>query len=142
MKKDFNVIIVGLGLAATAAAQKMTEMGIDGIAMFGAGPGASRNAMALNLCTNDNPSGDTPEIFANDVLEVGRHIQDPQLIAEMTGKSQEVYEMFLRWGAEFIKNEDGSLHRRQTCGSSKPRTIHYAAKNPSVHRSSMPLWKS
>ena len=142
MKKDFNVIIVGLGLAATAAAQNMTEMGIDGIAMFGAGPGASRNAMALNLCTNDNPSGDTPEIFANDVLEVGRHIQDPQLIAEMTGKSQEVYEMFLRWGAEFIKNEDGSLHRRQTCGSSKPRTIHYAAKNPSVHRSSMPLWKS
>lgn len=127
-KKDYNVIIVGLGLAATAAAARMTEMGITKIAMFGAGKGASCNAMALNLCTDDNPYEDSPEVFANDVLNVGRHIQDTQLVAEMTAHSQEVYELFVRWGADFVKNEDGSLHRRQTCGSSKPRTIHYIAK--------------
>lgn len=128
MKKDFNVIIVGLGLAATAAAARMTELGVENIAMFGAGPGASRNAMALNLCTNDNPFLDTPLVFAQDVLEVGRHIQNPDQVYEMTARSQDVYELFVRWGATFIHNEDGSLHRRQTCGSSKPRTLHYVAK--------------
>ncbi|MBR0138267.1 MAG: FAD-binding protein [Erysipelotrichaceae bacterium] len=123
MKKDFNVIIVGLGLAGTTAAMRMTELGVKDIAMFGTAGGASRHVNAFNLSTRDNTFGDSPTRFAEDILEVGCHVQDPDKIYEMTGRSEDVYEMLLKWGCEFSKNPDGSLVLRQTCGSSRPRTL-------------------
>ncbi len=123
MKKDFNVIIVGLGLAGTTAAMRMTELGVKEIAMFGTAGGASRHVNAFNLSTRDNTYGDSPTRFAEDVLEVGCHVQDPDKIYEMCGRSQDVYEMLLKWGVEFSKTPDGNLVLRQTCGSSRPRTL-------------------
>ena len=123
MKKDCNVIIVGLGLAGSTAAMRLTELGVKDIVMFGTAGGASRHVNAFNLSTRDNNKGDSPTRFAEDVLTVGCHVQDPDKVYEMTGRSQDVYEMLLKWGCEFSKNEDGTLVLRQTCGSSRPRTL-------------------
>lgn len=123
MKKDCNVIIIGLGLAGTTAAMRMTELGVKDIVMFGTSTGASRHVNAFNLSTRNNTYGDSPTRFAEDILEVGCHVQDPDRIYEMTGRSQDVYEMLIKWGAEFSTREDGNLVLRQTCGSSRPRTL-------------------
>ena len=123
MKKDYNVIVVGLGLAGTTAAMRMSELGVKDIAMFGTAGGASRHVNAFNLSTRDNTCGDSPTRFAEDVLNVGCHVQDPDKVYEMCGRSQDVYQMLLDWGCEFSKQPDGNLVLRQTCGSSRPRTL-------------------
>lgn len=131
-KKDYNVIIVGLGMAAITAAERLTELGIQGVAMFGTASGASAHLSAFNLCTNTNKGGDTPIVFAEDVLRGGCRVQNPDFVYEMCARSQDCYELLLRWGADFAKNEDGTPKLRQTCGSSKPRTLHVTTPGMNV----------
>ena len=122
-RKDCDVLIIGHGLSAIVTAEKLMEMGVTDIALFAKGEGVSWNATEMDLCLNDNAYGDTAELFAKDIKEAGRYVQRPALVEEMTTYSQEVYDMLVRWGAVFAKDEDGNLVCTQTGNSSKPRTL-------------------
>jgi len=125
MKKDCNVLIVGLGLSASFAAARLHELGVTDIVMCGAGLGASPDDKAINFVTPDNPYGDTPDLFAEDFLNIGCHIQCEDLIYKTTAYTNDCYELLLRWGInDFARDSKGALLRRQTCGSRFPRTLY------------------
>ena len=119
-----DVIIIGKGLAGLSVAARLIEIEPERkIAIYSAGYGGSPVIAAINFVLPDNPHGDTPELYCEDMLNAGYNIANRQLVKEMTQRTVDGYEMMLRWGVEFAKNEDGTIKLRHVSGHTYPRSL-------------------
>lgn len=119
----YDVIIAGSGLAALSTAARLVELGVHRIGVFAPALGGTPYIAAINFVLPDNPYGDTPERYYNDMLEAGYWLNDHELIKRMTSKSVDGYELLCRWGVEFARTSEGTLLRRHASGSSCPRSL-------------------
>lgn len=121
--KRYQAIIIGRGLSALATALRLTELGITELLIVGEGSGGSPLIAAINFVLPDNPYGDTPEAYAQDMLAAGYGIGDRQLVMDMAQKSAEGYAFLTRAGIRFATEADGSLKRRHLSGHRCPRSL-------------------
>lgn len=120
---NHEVIIVGAGLAALATAVRLYELGKKDIAIYAASFGGTPYIAAINFVLENNPHGDTPTQYAQDMLKAGYDINNKELVEEMCSSTVRGYELLKRWNVEFAKNDDGSLKLRHASGSTYPRSL-------------------
>ena len=123
MSRRHKVAIAGSGLAALATAARLHEEGIRDIAVYANGLGGTPYIAAINFVLPDNPYGDTPELYAQDMLEAGYNIGNRELVEEMAANTLRGYELLCRWGVTFAHNEDGSVKLRHVSGHRYPRSL-------------------
>lgn len=123
MSRRHQAAVIGMGLAAFSAAARLTELGIEQIALYAAGPGSTPYIAAMNLVT-ENPYGDTPERYCEDILQAGCGLGGPELAREMAFRTGDCYELLCRWGARFAREPDGTPARRRVPGNSCPRALY------------------
>lgn len=118
-----EVVIIGRGLAALSAAARLTELGVQDVALYAAGLGGTPYIAAVNFVLPENPYGDTPERYEQDMLLAGYGLGNPTLVHEMAHSTLDGYHFLCRWGVEFSHNEDGSIKLRHLSGHSCPRSL-------------------
>ncbi len=118
-----NVIIVGMGLAGLAAAARLTELGVEGIGIYGTGLGGTPYIAAINFVLPGNPFGDTPEQYYEDMLHAGYEIGNMDLVKEMTDNTLNGYHLLRRWGVTFAEDSDGITKLRHVSGHTYPRSL-------------------
>ena len=123
MNQHHKVIIAGSGLAALATAARLHELGVNDIAIYANGLGGTPYIAAINFVLPGNPYGDTPELYAQDMLKAGYNIGNKQLVNEMAANTFKGYELLCRWGVTFAHNEDGSIKLRHVSGHTYPRSL-------------------
>lgn len=123
MEKKHDCIIIGMGLAALSAAARMQELGVKDIAVYAAAYGGTPYIAAINFVLPDNPYGDTPEQYYEDMLHAGYEIGNKNLVKDMTSRTMDGYNMLDRWGITFAKNDDGSTKLRHLSGHTYPRSL-------------------
>jgi len=119
----YQVMIIGGGLAGLAAAVRLTEQEICDVLVVEQGAGGTPAIAAINFVLPDNPYGDTPEHYAEDMLAAGYHIGDRELVEDMAKASQAAYELLVRCGVTFARREDGTLLYRHLSGHRCPRSL-------------------
>ncbi|MGL4791674.1 MAG: FAD-binding protein, partial [Anaerotignaceae bacterium] len=121
--KKHETIIVGIGLAALATAARLYELGKRDIAIYTDNYGGTPYIAAINFVLPDNPFGDTPQQYFEDMMNAGYQLNDAKLVKEMTDNSLNGYELLRRWGVDFAKNEDGTTKLRHVSGHTYPRSL-------------------
>ena len=120
---EYDVLIIGSGLAAFSAAARLLEKGVKRIGVYGTAYGGTPFIAGINFVLPDNPYGDTPEQYEADMLQAGFNIGNCELVHEMTTRTMEGYEFLCRMGVEFAKNEDGTIKLRHLSGHTFPRSL-------------------
>lgn len=120
---NHRIAIAGMGLAALTAAARLVELGEKDVAVFSDGYGGTPFIAAINFVLPDNPYGDTPAQYCEDMLHAGYDIGNRKLVEEMTSRTVDGYDLLCRWGVAFAHNEDGSLKRRHVSGHTYPRSL-------------------
>ncbi|MBQ6772804.1 MAG: FAD-binding protein [Synergistaceae bacterium] len=123
MSSHHQVIIAGSGLAALASAARLHELGVKDIAIYANGLGGTPYIAAINFVLPENPYGDSPELYAKDMLAAGYNIGNKELVHEMAANTLKGYELLCRWGVTFAHNEDGSIKLRHVSGHTYPRSL-------------------
>lgn len=121
--KKHKVIIAGSGLAALCTAARLHEEGVKDIAVYAGGLGGTPYIAAINFVLPENPYGDTPELYAKDMLAAGYNIGNKELVNEMAANTLRGYELLCRWGVTFAHNDDGSIKLRHVSGHTYPRSL-------------------
>ena len=121
--KKHEVIIAGSGLAALCTAARLHESGVKDIAVYAGGLGGTPYIAAINFVLPENPYGDTPELYAKDMLAAGYNIGNKELVNEMAANTLRGYELLCRWGVTFAHNDDGSIKLRHVSGHTYPRSL-------------------
>ena len=123
MSSHHQVIIAGSGLAALSAAARLHELGVKDIAIYANGLGGTPYIAAINFVLPENPYGDSPELYAKDMLAAGYNIGNKELVHEMAANTLKGYELLCRWGVTFAHNGDGSIKLRHVSGHTYPRSL-------------------
>ena len=123
MSRHHKVAIAGSGLAALAAAARLHELGVKDIAIYANGLGGTPYIAAINFVLPENPYGDTPELYAKDMLAAGYNIGNKELVNEMAANTLKGYELLCRWGVTFAHNDDGTIKLRHVSGHTYPRSL-------------------
>lgn len=123
MINHHKVIIAGSGLASLSAAARLHEQGVNDIAIYANGLGGTPYIAAINFVLPDNPYGDTPELYAKDMLAAGYNIGNKELVNEMAANTLRGYELLCRWGVTFAHNDDGTIKLRHVSGHTYPRSL-------------------
>ena len=123
MMRHHRVAIAGMGLSALTTAARLTELGVKDIALYADGSGGTPFIAAINFVLPDNPYGDTPERYEEDMLQAGYDLGDWALVHEMASRTLDGYQLLRRWGVNFAVNDDGSTKLRHVSGHSCPRSL-------------------
>lgn len=123
MNERHQVAIAGMGLAALTTAARLTELGVKDIAIYANGFGGTPYIAAINFVLPDNPYGDTPELYCEDMIRAGYGIGNRELVQDMAQHTMGGYELLRRWGVTFAHNEDGSVKLRHVSGHTYPRSL-------------------
>ena len=119
----YQAMIIGGGLAGLSAAVRLTEQEITDILVVEQGSGGTPAIAAINFVLPDNPYGDTPEQYRQDMLAAGYDIGHPELVRDMADNSVAAYELLGRCGVKFARQEDGLLLYRHLSGHHFPRSL-------------------
>lgn len=123
MEKKQDCIIIGMGLASLSAAARMQELGMKNIAIYATAYGGTPYIAAINFVLPENPYGDTPHQYEEDMIHAGYEIGNRKLVKEMTSRTMDGYHLLKRWGISFAQNEDGSTKLRHLSGHTHPRSL-------------------
>lgn len=118
-----DVLIIGGGLAGLQAAIAIQEKAPKKkVVIADLGGGASSEIMGF--CAPLAP-GDSPEIFAADIMRVGGGENDPALVKRLTEGAVETVRQLEALGIEFDRNDNQEYDLLKPLGSSFPRVVHY-----------------
>ncbi len=118
-----DVLIIGSGLAGLRAAEAASNEGAS-VIVVGKGVGASPGIMGFDVAINRE---DSKEVYYNDLLRSGCHINNKKLARILAEDSIEEVANLERLGLKFDKLPDGRYDAFQPLGSSHPRLVHHKA---------------
>jgi succinate dehydrogenase/fumarate reductase flavoprotein subunit len=133
-KSDFycDVVVVGGGLAALSAAISAADNGATvllvnkGITGKSGSSAKAAGILAAAFGHGDlqtRPVPDTPFKHAQDTLEVGYHIGDPELVNFIANQATSAICWLANLGVEFSRAEDGGYIQLNAPGNSCPRAV-------------------
>ncbi len=117
-----GVLIIGAGLAGLSAALAVAKEGrrvlVVSPVTLGTGCASSwaQGGMAVALGADD-----TPELHAEDTLEAGAGLSDPEAVRVLTTEGPEAVRRLLGLGAPFDRDAQGTLVQSLEAAHSRPR---------------------
>ncbi|MFH1484809.1 MAG: FAD-binding protein [Chloroflexota bacterium] len=124
---QYQVIVVGGGLAGLRAAIEAHDMGADTAVLSMVYPMRSHSGAAqggINAALANAPEGrdDTPERHAYDTVKGSDFLGDQDSIETMTSEAPARIFELEHWGCPFSRNPDGTIAQRPFGGAGYPRT--------------------
>lgn len=118
---NHKILIIGAGASALTLASKLVREGEKDIGIYALAYGASPLIAGINFLTED--TAEERELYINDMLGVGYHLGDKELVQKMVDESYETLGFMEELGVAFIR--EGSVYKkRHLSGHSKPRTLY------------------
>ncbi len=107
-KADWDLLIAGAGAAGLAAACAARELGVERVAVLESEPVAGGSSLVSGgfwavSCTELQKSlgiEDSDEAFFDDILSVGNHENDPEVVRAFIGRNRVQYEWVRSLGVE------------------------------------------
>ncbi len=119
-----DVLVVGVGLAGSRAANEAARGGAGVIIVGKSGAVASTEVMGFNIAVRPEDSAQT---YYEDLLRGGNYINNKELAWVQAEESRGQVPYLESLGFEFDKCEDGTYHAQHPIGSTCPRLIHQKA---------------
>jgi fumarate reductase (CoM/CoB) subunit A len=113
-QSDFDVLVIGGGLAAMRAALEAsargmrTAMMLKGVAGESGSSAIAGGGLAAVMSGTDEPDDDAERHYA-DTLTAGDHLNDPALVRTLVSEAGEAIRELESMGAEFVRNADGGI---------------------------------
>ena len=125
---EYDVVIVGAGLAGCTAALEIKNSGLSVCVLTKLHPlrshsGAAQGGINAEMTNNDN--SDSHEL---DTIKGGDFLGDQKAIRQMCKKAPEIIKWFEDMGAIFSRNEHGKIAQRSLDGQYSPRTCYAKGK--------------
>jgi len=120
----YDVVIVGAGLAGTAAAREAAHAGLSVCVLTKLHPLRSHSGAAqggINAALSDE---DSTELHEFDTVKGSDYLGDQDAIKLMCEKAPETIRWAEKMGAVFSRNDEGRIAQRPFGGQSKPRACY------------------
>lgn len=125
MAANFEVIVVGGGLAGLAASMKLAELGAH-VKVFSIVPVKRSHSVCaqggINAAVNIRGEGDSVEEHFDDTIYGGDFLANQRPVQEMTKKAPEIIFLYDRMGVPFNRTPEGNLDFRRFGGTKHHRT--------------------
>lgn len=127
MRKKFDFLVVGSGIAGLSYAIKVAEKGsVCLITKAIADETATKYAQGGIAAVMYSP--DTYEKHIRDTMVAGDDLSNPEIVRIAITESTERVEELIRWGVEFDKRDTGKYDLAKEGGHSEYRVLHYKDK--------------
>lgn len=130
--KQFDVIIIGSGIAALQLANKLTK-DLNVIILTKAELTTGNSYLAQGGVAAAVASNDDPYLHYLDTLEAGAHHNDPEAVKEMTKKAPELINGLWQSGCRFDDDGKGKLLLGMEGAHSKNRIVHSGGDETGKH---------
>jgi len=117
----YDVVIVGAGLAGSAAAREAAHAGLSVCVLTKLHPLRSHSGAAQGGINAALSEEDTVELHEFDTVKGSDYLGDQDAIKLMCEKAPETIRWAEKMGAVFSRNEEGKIAQRPFGGQSKPR---------------------
>jgi fumarate reductase (CoM/CoB) subunit A len=113
-QRDFDVLVIGGGLAAMRAALEAsargmrTAMMLKGVAGESGSSAIAGGGLAAVMSGTDEPDDNTERHYA-DTLAAGDQLNDPELVRTLVREAGDAIRELEKMGAEFVRNADGGV---------------------------------
>lgn len=143
MRLDVDVLIIGGGISACAAAIEAAKYGLKVavadkgvLGRSGSSPtsGSGINAAFDHIYSGIGPaqSGDSPENHFADSWAGGDYVNDPRLVRQMVHGIKPLILESESWGLRYSKAPDGRFYQIQAMGCRYPRTVFVLGGGPAM----------
>ncbi len=123
-----RIIIIGAGAAGLSAALELAKNKIHCILVSDLASERAQTVMAKGgVNAACERTGDSPALHAEETMEAGRGIADPEAALAMAEAAPKIIEMLHEAGMLFTLNEDGVPAVHEFGGQSKERTYYCAS---------------
>ena len=128
-RERYDVVIIGSGGAGLRAALAAAELGARPVLLTKGEPQRSGGTLSAHysfcaVLPTAKP-GDSPDVFAGDILRSGEGIPDPRLVRVLAERAGEAVAFAERLGVSFDLEEDGSKpHLGWLAGHTHARAVH------------------
>lgn len=125
MAKQYEVIVVGGGLAGLAATMKLAELGAK-VKVFSIVPVKRSHSVCaqggINAAVNIKGEGDSVEEHFDDTIYGGDFLANQEPVKEMTAMAPSIIFLYDRMGVPFSRTQEGLLDFRRFGGTKHHRT--------------------
>ena len=127
MRKQFDVLIIGSGIAGLSFALKLADKAkVCVVTKSNAEESATKYAQGGIAAVMYDP--DTYEKHISDTMSAGDELSNPDIVRMTIEESTERVKELIEWGAEFDKNTSGKYDLSREGGHSEKRVLHYKDK--------------
>jgi len=125
MAKEFEVIVVGGGLAGLASVMKLAELGAK-VKLFSIVPVKRSHSVCaqggINAAVNIKGEGDSVEEHFDDTIYGGDFLANQEPVRDMTAAAPGIIFLYDRMGVPFSRTQEGLLDFRRFGGTKHHRT--------------------
>ena len=120
-----DVLIIGGGAAGTMAAFECADAGVPVIQVTKGRATSGTTTVARGGFAAAMGKDDSPELHFQDIMRYGGELIDPELTRAWVYGIVDVVHDLESWGADFVRNEDGTLDLKQFPSHCRPRAVHH-----------------
>ena len=126
MKRHYDYLIIGSGVAGMSFALKVAQTGKVALICKTTLDEANTDLAQGGVASVTNRLVDDFDKHIHDTMVAGDWLSDPEAVRKVVTEAPEQINALISWGVEFDKNDDGTFDLHREGGHSEFRILHHA----------------